>query len=437
MSGDEPIHPRWVLVDGVPHNVTEFAGIEPAKRPNALCPLCQKNVLLKLGSIRVHHYAHLSETTCLASQPETALHLNAKYYLYSLLLSIEHLLIERKCSRHCGTVTNEIWLQDWDEVIVEHSLGGYRPDITLLAKGQVIGAIEILVSHKVSGEKEKYFVESDIPCLEILAARVFDEENNQKWDPQWPIPYYRHFPKAEPWVCDSCKKQDEQPKVHAKQPEQLRLERTIDEIVETIESKMVDFYFPSGKKLREMYFLATKRVGGKTISAWVKNEVTFLGFEKEPVDEKSLDRLRKLVDDRINEFRIRTTVIDVNVDWRPWVPGKKYVARDTDKHPFRYSWDQSKMSWEKVVVEVPTVVNTPVISFDIKNLNIRSHEPVFEPISRVGVCKFCGKNVGEGDWIYHDGKTNEVVCRNSDCVNKMNVEIENKIKLKISRLHDA
>lgn len=436
MSLCEPIRPRWVLVDGIPRNVTDFTGIEPAKRPIATCPLCQKNVLLKLGNVRIHHYAHLTETTCKASQPETALHLNAKYYLYLQLLDAKRLLIERKCSRHCGTVTNEIWLQDWDNVIVEHSLGGYRPDITLLIKEQAIGAIEILVSHKVSGEKEKYFTESGIPCVEVLAAHVFDEETNKKWAIQWPIPYYRCFPKTELWVCDSCKKQDEQPKVHAKQPEQLRLDKPIDEIVETIESKMVDFYFPSGKKLREMYFLARKRVAGKVISAWVKTEGTFLGFEKEPIDEKSLERLRKRVDDRIEGFRIRTTIIDVNVDWQPWIPGKKYVARDTDNHPFKYSWGQGKKSWKKAIIDTSTVSNIPFTTHpNISQPNIKTNEPVFLTQKRVGVCRFCGKHVTEGEWIYHNGETNEAVCRDKDCESKLNDEIDNKLRFKISRLN--
>lgn len=75
------IFPRWVLVDGNLHPVSSFSHLSPGQRPEAICPVCKKRVILKLGNDRVHHYAHQPEDKCAITQPETALHFNTKIYI--------------------------------------------------------------------------------------------------------------------------------------------------------------------------------------------------------------------------------------------------------------------------------------------------------------------------------------------------------------------
>lgn len=421
------IRPKWVLVDGKLHNVSEYAKLKPNNRPLAQCPVCNLNVILKLGEKRTHHYAHLSDVICASTQPETAQHLNAKYYLYSQLSIIHSVLIEKKCSKLCGTVTYEPWLQDWDEVIVEHSLGSYRPDITLLSKGQAIGAIEVLVSHKVTGEKERYFIESGISCIEVFATQVFDEERDKKWDPKSPLPRYRHIPSLGDWVCDSCKKKEKKSQITIPSPQQLRLGSPVKDDVVILESKMVDYYFPVGKKLREIYFLSVNQVDGKSVSALVKTESTSLGFEEGPIDDDALQRLRKIVENRVHDLTPDAMVTDVAVDWEAWLPGKKFDAREVDNYPFRYSWDENQDIWNKLIIEIPDKIN----EVETTELIIQDKERVLTYKKKIGICKYCGKSIDEDGWIYHIGIIDEVVCRNADCIKKMNDDIDKKNKFKI------
>lgn len=410
MIKDESIRPRWVLVDGIPHNVTEFASIRPKQRPLALCPLCQTSVILKLGNERVHHYAHLSEVVCAATQPETALHLNAKYYLYSQLQQTRSVTIDNSCAGQCGAKRQIIWLQEWDEVLVEHGLGSYRPDITLFTNKNPIGALEILVSHKVSEQKASFFHENAIPGLEIKVNEQF-YEGDTKWIPDKPLPYYRQFPNTEKWVCDNClekrKRQQEQSKL---QQERLQHERNNFERV--VETKLSDIYFKSGKKYREMFFLMEQFVNGERVKVWVKTEKELIAVEKAPITDKSLEKLHQAVAQRLDNHRRNGAIVDNYIDWQPWIAGRKYVARDTNRHPFRYYWDEKQKNWDnKLSVEKP---EPPLPTYSQNYFSKKAETPYFyQP--KTGTCKYCGTSTD--DWVEYDGKTKQCTCRN--CKDKM------------------
>ena len=71
----------WVIVDGKPRRVTDFAGLPLPRRPRATCPQCGGLLILKLGNVRRHHAAHAPHDRCAASRPETALHIDLKNHL--------------------------------------------------------------------------------------------------------------------------------------------------------------------------------------------------------------------------------------------------------------------------------------------------------------------------------------------------------------------
>ena len=48
----------WVIVDGRPRHVSDFAGLAPRRRPAAFCHTCGERLVLKLGDVRRHHAAH-------------------------------------------------------------------------------------------------------------------------------------------------------------------------------------------------------------------------------------------------------------------------------------------------------------------------------------------------------------------------------------------
>lgn len=402
------ILPRWVLVDGTPHLVNEFAGLSPKNRPLAFCPLCNTNVMLKIGEERVPHYAHIPNVVCSASQPETVIHLNAKYYLYTLLKQTQTISIQISCARHCGKQQRLAWLENWDTVNVEHKLGVYRPDITLLRQGNPIGALEVFVSHKVTQEKASFFQQSNIPGLEIKVSESFYDGDN-RWTPEHPLPVFRQFPSPTKWICPDCldleKKELERNRL---QQARLVYEQTNQETV--LETRLVDLYFKSGKKYREMYFIVEKCVNSKKTRIWVKTENGRVLAVEEPPTEKSLEKLHWAVKEYLNGRTKQGALVDNYIDWQPWVPRKKYVARDTDRYPFRYRWDEIKKEWFRVIPQNAKPDPAPIPK-------LPASADTFYPslFSKVGICRYCG--IRTSDWIEFDGKTALCTCR--DCQNKL------------------
>jgi hypothetical protein len=170
-------------------------------------------VTLKLGRIRRHHAAHATTSDCRAIQPETALHLNVKYFMAAVLEravgGADRLRIRRQCivgnrpyengveyswveatSGACGSVDDADWVDGWDEVRVESRLAiedAYRiPDIVLRRDGTAIAAIEILASHAVDAEKAAMLARLEIPWIEVRAAPDLYEGAN-RWTIQQPL----------------------------------------------------------------------------------------------------------------------------------------------------------------------------------------------------------------------------------------------------------
>src|SRR4051812_29968773 len=75
----------WVIVDGVPRHVSEFATLTARRRPAAFCHTCGKRLILKLGDLRRHHAAHRPGADCPTTHPETALHSDCKLALAAAL----------------------------------------------------------------------------------------------------------------------------------------------------------------------------------------------------------------------------------------------------------------------------------------------------------------------------------------------------------------
>ena len=193
----------WVIVDGEIHNVEEYASLTPRQRPPAMCPVCKRPVTLRLGPIRAFHAAHQPDDICAVTQPETSLHINTKYYLYNQLRSMTKIIVDLRCNglngeqgypywKECAKASTKptVYFKGWDEVVVEHQLDQFRPDITLRRNGQVIGAVEVLVTHSVEPNKAKYFGALSIPWIEVDAEDVLPADDDP-WSAGDPLPYQR------------------------------------------------------------------------------------------------------------------------------------------------------------------------------------------------------------------------------------------------------
>lgn len=127
---------------------------------NCTCPYCHKELIAKNGgTIRDHHFAHLSNQECKGAY-ESALHLLAKDIIEKeggiMLPDTEEQYFPK------GFVKlKNVEIEKWDEEL------NIRPDAQgLLPDGRRL-LIEFLVSHKVKGEKYETITSKNLLCLEI------------------------------------------------------------------------------------------------------------------------------------------------------------------------------------------------------------------------------------------------------------------------------
>ena len=232
----------WVLVDGRPRCVSDFAALPSRQRPRPACPLCGRRLTLKLGRIRRHHAAHAPNDDCGATRPETALHIDTKFYLAeqltSAMASDPMLVIRRRCEgtplETCDAMCDEPWAHGWDEVVVEAGIETerFRPDILLRKNGVPIAAIEVLVSHRVPDDKAAALEGAGLPWIEIRADPAL-LDGDTAWRASWALPIERVGRRGmtRTWRCDA----------HARRSRRLR------------GARVVDFYREGGIHFRSIY----------------------------------------------------------------------------------------------------------------------------------------------------------------------------------------
>lgn len=424
MATDGEIRPRWVLVGDELHDVSEFAHLATRSRPEVICPACQHSVILKLGKIRAHHYAHQPDEICITTQPETALHLNVKFYIYKQLLQTDKIIVEQKCTGGCKKIKKWAWLENWNHVEIEYAVDSFRPDITLIQNGQTIGAIEIAVTHYVQEAKKEYFNTQNIKWLEVEANESI-YQGKEAWKAERPFPFATHHPQLDEWICDDCRERQEkeqQERLEAQRKAQARREYEEHNYTEIHAAKMVDFYFPSGKKHREVYFVMKEVKNDQRIKVWVKTEDdVIIAKENGPITEESLQKLKTAITRKLDGQRSRGAVVDDFMRWRRWVPGQKFVPRDTRRFPFRYLWSEQKRKWifyqsgelEHVTSWRDDTIYEQEQTYDKELLSSDDTLPATEQ-DKEGTCIFCGKKTRE--WWFYDGATG--MCRCKECSRK-------------------
>jgi hypothetical protein len=240
----------WVLVDGQPRCVSDFAALPPRRRPRPSCPLCGRSLTLKLGRMRRHHAAHAPNDDCAATAPETALHIDTKLYLAAQLRASvatdPALVIRRRCEdtplESCDVVRDERRARGWNEVSVEAGVAAasrLRPDILLAKDGVLIAAIEVLVSHRVSDEQAVALEEAGLPWIEVRADSSL-LEGASAWSLNRILPVERlgRRGQSRTWRCDA----------HLRRSRRLR------------GARVVDIYRPAGVHYRAIYRVDEQRV---------------------------------------------------------------------------------------------------------------------------------------------------------------------------------
>ncbi len=180
---------------------------------NYLCPLCKSKVIPRKGPIRQHHFSHMPESQCTASE-ETVLHFNAKHFIQKciqdkseIVFNVPGELMDEKYQLIMGFMGMKHYLLPLSELsrwynfkhaIVEHAVSGYIADVAVKCYQMKstfrydeddpffdediyeddyeqytnkinLGdfAFEINVTHPMGQEKISFFKEHTVPFLEV------------------------------------------------------------------------------------------------------------------------------------------------------------------------------------------------------------------------------------------------------------------------------
>lgn len=158
---------------------SSMVGVDPRDRPRVTCPECDDVVTFKAGErgIVTPHVAHRSGSACAATNPETAEHMNAKLQLARALGQRGTLRLRVRCD--FGHAVEADWCAPaWQRAVPEFMLpdvgaAGRRPDVVLFGEGDaVVGAVEVLHTHRVDRAKAADLAAGGVPWVEVRAADV-------------------------------------------------------------------------------------------------------------------------------------------------------------------------------------------------------------------------------------------------------------------------
>lgn len=346
---------EWVLLDGTPRFVSTFATLGVGRRPSVSCPECRRPVTLKLGPKLRHHAAHRPGDECAAAHPETALHVNVKCHIAAVLEGAtggtRPLTVRRQCAGECGKWIDTVWVPTWDAIRLESSLRQAEirrvPDIVLEKDGVAIGAIEVLVSHAVDGDKAAALAALGVPWLEVRADERLIES------PGWSIDLALAVHRAgglEEWRCDRDQlvydtAAEGQRHGRVREAEARRHTTAI------AAARVVDVYRPGGSSARLVYSVVDSSSDGELTAVTLERD----GFAVESYrkDEDAPAAFRA----RIAPLIKRAYDADIAALGRPrgaitdspmrWVRGAAaaILAGSPGKHPRRYQFVTRTQRW--------------------------------------------------------------------------------------------
>lgn len=130
------------------------------------CPACNQPVVAKNeGEIRMHHFAHLSNTACEHGY-QSSIHLMAK----EIFLEMREFLFIKDGQPVYYRI---------DSVVLEKKIGSIIPDILIISDGKQF-IVEIYVTHAIDKEKKQRIEELNISTIEMNLSRFKNEMPNRE-----------------------------------------------------------------------------------------------------------------------------------------------------------------------------------------------------------------------------------------------------------------
>jgi hypothetical protein len=148
------------------------------------CPACDGPLIARQGEIRGWHFAHRQDADC-ETAVETSLHRAAKQLLHDEPgLMLPGLLVSETWAtpagvRHSGAAMIEPCWIDFDQVLLEPTVGLIRPDAIAL-QGSRTWIVEIRVHHAVDARKREIIASIGWPAFEI----ILDPLDCESWTPE-------------------------------------------------------------------------------------------------------------------------------------------------------------------------------------------------------------------------------------------------------------
>jgi predicted RNA-binding Zn-ribbon protein involved in translation (DUF1610 family) len=160
---------------------TSIRSLDPERR-RALAPFtcigCGDVVVARLGRVRARHFAHRPGSSCPFTNPETALHLEAKERLLELcreaFAARRSVVLATRCPGCHRLVPLDLAAQG-DAACAEATVGDLRVDVLVTRRGSPALAFEVRVSHALDAAKEAELARRLLPTLEIDAHEPFEE----------------------------------------------------------------------------------------------------------------------------------------------------------------------------------------------------------------------------------------------------------------------
>lgn len=130
------------------------------------CPACNARIILRKGPIVRAHFAHRAEEGC---SLESVLHKTAKKLIVQVISNGSCPLIQLRCHGCSNYFSVSFPRERVTGAVEEHPVGRYRVDVALFEKQEVVAAVEIRNSNRVSTQKGATL---GIPWIELDARAV-------------------------------------------------------------------------------------------------------------------------------------------------------------------------------------------------------------------------------------------------------------------------
>ena len=107
----------------------------------------------------------------------------------------------------------------------------------------------------------------------------------------------------------------------------------------------MDFYYSTGKKYREWYFIKVRYRNGQPVKTYLENAETRKSIHTiySPPSQAIYKQLHRAFIDIVREKGKKAQVVDAEITrWQPWEYGSKTYPRNLDDFPFQYIFENSK-----------------------------------------------------------------------------------------------